>query len=159
MRLNTRTELATDRVNRDHMPSAAELTGPVGPADVGGGDDDGSNSNDDYDRFRSDVSMWLELDTSIRAMQAGIRERREAKLKLTKRIAAFMARNEIEDMSTRAGRLRFQVECVRAPLSHKTIRDRISDFYSSSPDAASELSGAVFGNRQRSERVAIRRVL
>ena len=111
-----------------------------------------------YETFRSDVCTWLDLDTSIRALQAGIRERREAKLKLTKQIAAFMERNEIADMSTRAGRLRFQIESVREPLSHKTIRDRISEFYSSSPETASELSGAVFGNRQRCERVALRRV-
>ena len=105
------------------------------------------------------MCTWLDLDTSIRALQAGIRERRDAKQKLTKRISAFMERNEIVDLSTRAGRLRFHVECVREPLSHKTIRERISDFYSSRPDTASELSGAVFGNRQRSERVALRRVM
>lgn len=112
-----------------------------------------------YDAFRSDVCMWLDLDTSIRALREGIRERQEAKLKLTKKITAFMERHEIADMSTRAGHIRFQVESVREPLSHRAIRDRISEFYSSSPGAASELSGAVFGNRQRCRRVSLKRVL
>ena len=110
--------------------------------------------------FRCDVRTWIELDNSIRLLQESLRERKDAKRKLTNRIVTFMANHNIIDLATRFGRLRFQVEYVRAPLSHKAIRSRISDFYSSraEPDAAQELSGAVFGNRQRCERVALRRL-
>lgn len=112
-----------------------------------------------YDAFRTDVCMWLDLDTSIRALREGIRERQEAKLKLTRQITEFMERNNIADMSTRAGHIRFQVDSIREPLSHRVIRDRISEFYSSSPETANELSGVVFGNRQRCKRAALKRVI
>jgi hypothetical protein len=108
--------------------------------------------------FRTDVRTWLEVDTSIRALQASIRDRREAKRALSNRILSFMSRYNIEDLSTRAGCLRFQVTYVRTPLSHQTIRRRIETFYSSNTEAAQELSGAVFGNRDRAERTSLRRV-
>ena len=111
------------------------------------------------DGFRTDVVTWIELDNSIRVLQSSLRERKDAKRNLTERIVSFMTDHDIVDLATRFGRLRFKVEYVRAPLSHKAIRSRISDFYSSrDPEAAHELSGAVFGNRQRCERVALRRL-
>jgi hypothetical protein len=113
---------------------------------------------DDLDGFRADVRTWLEMDNTIHILQDSLRERKDAKRKLTNRILTFMTEHNIVDLATRFGRLRFQVEYIRKPLSHKTIRSRISDFYSSNAEAAQELSGAVFGNRQRCERVALRRL-
>ena len=113
------------------------------------------------DAFKADVRTWLELDNTIRPMQAGVRERRNAKRSLTTRVLDFMSRYNIEDLSTRDGRLRFQVSYVRAPLSHGAIRTRIESYYSApGRDVAAglELSGAVFGNRERCERTSLRRL-
>ena len=68
-----------------------------------------------------------------------------------------MSRHNIDDLSTHDGGLRFHVTHVRAPLSHQTIRNRIENYYASNADAARELSGAVFGNRERAERAELRR--
>lgn len=115
--------------------------------------DDGS-----LDAFKADVRTWLETDNSIRLLQASLRERRDAKRALTERILSFMSRYNIEDLSTRDGRLRFQVSYVRAPLSQQAIRARITDFFATDAIAAQELSSAVFGNRERNQRTWLRRV-
>jgi len=112
----------------------------------------------DLEAFKADVRTWLEVDTSIRQLHDAMRERREAKRSLTSRILLFMAEHNIEDLSTRSGRLRAQVAYVRAPLSHQVIRDRIDSFYASDSAVAQQLSGVLLGNRERCERTSLRRV-
>ena len=126
--------------------------------DAAARDETSAPSDDALDAFKADVRTWLELDNSIRGLQASIRERRNAKRGLTSRVLDFMARYNIEDLSTRDGRLRSKVSYVRAPLSHQAIRTRIDTFFSADAAAAFQLSGAVFGNRERCERTSLRRL-
>jgi hypothetical protein len=114
--------------------------------------------DDMLESFKTDVRTWLEVDTSIRTLQASIRDRRQAKRELSNRIMSFMSRYNIEDLSTRDGCLRFHVTYARMPLSHQAIRSRIESYYAADAEAAQELSGAVFGNRDRAERTVLRRM-
>lgn len=110
------------------------------------------------EEFKTDVRTWLELDSTIRRLQAATRERRAAKKQLTDRILQFMNRYNIEDLSTRDGRLRYRVSYVRTPLSHQAIKDRILGYFASNDNVAQAVAGAVFGNRERTERVALSRL-
>ena len=53
--------------------------------------------------FKNDVRMWMELDNSIRRLQAAIKERREAKKIINARILDFMSKYKIDDLNTREG--------------------------------------------------------
>jgi hypothetical protein len=110
------------------------------------------------DAFKADVRTWIEVDTSIRKLSEALRERREAKRALTRRVLAFMAEHNIEDLTTRSGRLRAQVTYVRTPISQQVIRSRIDHLYSSDADAASHLTQLLLGNRERLERTSLKRV-
>jgi hypothetical protein len=110
------------------------------------------------DAFKNDVRTWIEVDNSIRDMHAAIRDRRAAKKSLTDRILSFMEEFNIEDLNTKDGRLRYRMSYVRAPLSHASIKDRISNYFASNASAAQEVHGAVFGNRERSEKLSLRRL-
>lgn len=113
---------------------------------------------DMLEAFKHDVRIWLELDTSIRVLQANLRERRAEKTLLTQRMLEFMRRYQIDDLNTPMGRLRFQVSKVKAPLSQRSIVDRITRYYSDDVVASQQLRAAVFGNREVSSRASIRRI-
>lgn len=116
-------------------------------------------SDEELDAFKSDVRTWIEVDNSIRMLQEAARERRAAKRALSARVLGFMSRFNIEDLNTRDGsRLRFQVRFVRSPLSHGAIKDRIDRFCAGDADAAGRIHGAVFGDRERTERSSLRRL-
>ena len=110
------------------------------------------------DAFKNDVRTWMELDSSIRRLQAALKDRRAAKKALTERIVQFMGRYNIEDIDTRDGCIRYKMAYVRAPLSQTAIKDRISTYFSTDAQAANELQGALFGNRERAERPCLRRL-
>jgi hypothetical protein len=108
--------------------------------------------------FKNDVRTWLELDNTIRRLQAALRERRAAKTVLHDRMTRFMNEYSIEDLNTRDGRLRYHVTYVRAPLSQQVIRDRINAFFQTNTKISDALQGAVFGARERHEHHSIRRL-
>lgn len=110
--------------------------------------------------FKHDVRAWIELDNSIRRLQASIKERRAAKKHLSDRILGFMGRNNIEDLDTKDCRLRYKVSYVRSPLSMAAIKDRVTAYFSGDPSKERErqFTGAVFGNRERVEKQSLRRL-
>jgi hypothetical protein len=153
--METNAGIDHDRDDRDvpHPPDDRDVPHPPDDRDVPHPPDDR-----ELEAFKADVRIWLEVDTSIRQLREAARERREAKRALTSRILAFMTKHNIEDLSTRSGRLRAQVAYVRSPLSHQVIRSRIDNLYASDAAAAQQLSGILFGNRERSERTSLRRL-
>jgi len=118
-----------------------------------------SDNEEQYtlDEFKVDVRTWIELDDSIKALQNAIKERRHAKKHLTDRITCFMNSNEIEDLITKNGRIRYKTNYVKAPLSHSDIQERICTFFDSESEAK-ELLSAIFGTRGRSEKTSLRRM-
>ena len=138
-------------------------------------------SDGELDAFKGDVRTWLDIDRSIRELQASLRERRAAKRALTGRVGDFMTRYNVEDLRTREGsRLRFRMTMVRAPLSHVDIRDRLARHIEARYIAAGGSEGGgggggsedraridadiddmnvvLFGNREKVERPTLRRM-
>jgi hypothetical protein len=114
---------------------------------------------DSLDDFKSDVRTWLELDNSIRRLQAAIKDRRAAKKQLSERILRFMADHNIEDLDTKDGKLRYRIAFVRTPLSQAVIKERISSYFGVNNDnAATAMNGVVFGNRARVEKTSLCRL-
>ena len=67
-------------------------------------------------------------------------------------------RHNIEDLHTRDGRLRYQVTFVRPTLRQRDIREKIADYFAENEAAAQAMSDAVFGGRERAQRVSLRRL-
>ena len=140
---------------QQHLPSSSvqSLTSTTGA--IVSVNPDGTSLDD----FKNDVRTWVELDNSIRRMQAATKERRAAKSMLTERILGFMNRYNIEDLNTKDARLRYKTAYTRVPLSHQTIKERISTYFGdNNARIAQELQGHLFGNRERSEKTSLRRL-
>lgn len=112
----------------------------------------------ELEAFKRDVRTWLELDDSIRRMQAAVRDRRAMRKQLTERVLGFMGRHNIEDLSTREARLRFRVHYVRKPLTHDVIKERIGSHFGGNPATAEAVVATVFANRERQETTSLRRL-
>jgi hypothetical protein len=110
------------------------------------------------EEFKNDVRMWLELDSSIRQLQASLKERRRAKTVLHQRIMRFMSQHNIEDLNTRECRLRYRISYVRASLSQQAIKERIQSFFETNTTVAQSLQTAIFGARERQERHSLLRL-
>lgn len=114
-------------------------------------------TNEELEAFKAHVRTWIEVDNTLKKLQQATRERRTIKQQLTEKITAFMARFNIEDLSTRDGKIRFKTRQVKAPLSKKTIQQRLLEMYPRAK-TAEELTTVVFDTSERVERATLRRV-
>ena len=127
-----------------NSPQDAAPTGALVPAGRPGDDTA-------LEGFKADVRTYLELDQTVRGLQAALRARRAALRQLSTRILAFMESHRINDLVTNLGRLRMAVRYQRPPLTQKLLRERVAS--SIEPhlpaDVAQEVLQAVLGGRER----------
>jgi hypothetical protein len=112
----------------------------------------------EMDAFKQDLRLWFEMDATIRALQANLRQRRLEHRLLTQRMVAFMAQHGMDDIKSPWGSLRFHVSYVKPPVSQQTLLQRITDFFQNDVIAAQQLRSALLGSRNRTERASLRRI-
>lgn len=118
------------------------------------------NVNDDDMRTVHDlkeaVHTWLTVDTSIAALQTGLRERRAFKQQLTDRILVLMRQMQVKNLEVADHQcvLKYKVTRVSAPLPQRVVQQRLLEHYASDPDAGQALARSVF-SRDRVERVQL----
>lgn len=110
------------------------------------------------EEFKSQVRIWLELDSSIKQLQQAARERRLYKQQLSSKILAFMNRFKIDDLNTKDGRLLCKTSVVKRPLSQALIKQRVEEALTSSAEVSNEkcmaITSAVF-SRECAERTSL----
>lgn len=109
------------------------------------------------EEFKSQVRLWMELDSQIKRLTQEVRERKKVQNEMHQRILSFMARYNIEDLNTQHGVLRFKRTVVKAPLSQKSIKEKLLDKLGKNPEAASLIEG-VFSDRGKREKTTLRRI-
>lgn len=114
--------------------------------------------NISLEEFREYVKKWFELDNTIKRAQEAIRERKKLKDKLSVVISAFMCKYDIEDLNTKEGRIRCKVQTVKAPVSQKVVKQRITDYFNNDEKKKSEILSKIYEEREEKEKISLRRL-
>jgi hypothetical protein len=109
------------------------------------------------EEFKQQVKVWWELDTAIKRLQIAVRERKKAQAVMNAKILDFMQRYRVEDLNTKEGVLRYRTAYVKAPLSQKNIREKLTEYFNRDPNALNILK-KVFEDREQVEKVSLRRI-
>jgi predicted RNase H-like nuclease (RuvC/YqgF family) len=121
-----------------------------------------TNEDTELDEFKNRVKIWLQLDNEVKELTKKIKlldnERKQRKKyidSLTPHILNFMSSNEIEELNSKEGRLRYKSSKVKEPLSQKGVRNQL---YEQFPLNHSELD-KIFVTRNKVEKVTLRRLM
>jgi hypothetical protein len=79
--------------------------------------------------FKQQVRAWLELDIQVKRLQQGVRERRKMQDSLTQKILQFMESNNIEDLNTKNGLIRYKVRSSSKKLAPTKIKEQLYDHF------------------------------
>jgi hypothetical protein len=109
------------------------------------------------EEFKNQVKIWWELDTAIKRLQIAVRERKKAQAVMNAKILDFMKRHSVEDLNTKDGVLRYKTSYVKAPLSQKSIREKLSEYFNRDPNALNIVK-KVFDEREQVQRESLRRI-
>ena len=113
--------------------------------------------NISLEEFKNFVKKWLEYDNYIKKAREVIREKRKARDKLTEIITKFMCKYNIEDLNTKEGRIRCRTQVVKAPMSQKVVKQKITD-YITDEGQKNEILHKIYDEREKVEKVSLRRL-
>lgn len=112
-------------------------------------------TEEDISEFKKYVNNYIEIDNDINKLKLAIKERNNLKKELTIYIMKFMSKFNIEDLNTKQGTIRYDVKKVKAPLSHKTIKEKILE---NKDMSAEELTKLIFDKRDVLDKPLLKRI-
>jgi type II secretory pathway component GspD/PulD (secretin) len=121
------------------------------------------SSDEDLTEFKEQVKSWLNLDNEVKAINAKIKildnERKHRKKLIevfSAKILSFMGSNEIDELNSKDGIIKYKKSFVKEPLTQKQIREKLLDQFRNI-DNAEEKIDKVFKDREKIEKLRLKR--
>lgn len=121
------------------------------------------SSDEDLTEFKEQVKSWLNLDNEVKAINAKIKildnERKHRKKLIevfSAKILSFMGSNEIDELNSKDGIIKYKKSFVKEPLTQKQIRAKLLDQFRNI-DNAEEKINKVFKDREKIEKLRLKR--
>jgi hypothetical protein len=117
---------------------------------------------DSIEEFKEKVKNWIKLDLEVKSINAKIKmldiERKNRKKfmeALSESILKFMTQNEIDELNSKEGIVRFKKSSVKKPYSQKELINRLKSEFESVTDAEQKIRDIFYKNRERLERTKL----
>lgn len=127
-------------------------------------DEEEEYDEDEFERFKAIVKFYSKTDNEIKDIRSKIKllnlevkKRKETLQKLSGSIMSFMAQNEIDELNSKQGVIRYKTSVVKAPLTTKKIKEELYDKLSQNLEVKSILD-KVFDERDKVEKKSLTRV-
>lgn len=121
-----------------------------------------TNENELND-FKEQVKNWIRLDNELKAINAKIKmldnERKHRKKmmdKLSEMILKFMGSNEIDELNSKDGVIKYKKSMVKEPLNQKKIIEKLREQFQAISDVDDRLNN-VFKNRNKVLKLCLKR--
>ena len=121
------------------------------------------NNEQELIDFKEQVKSWLRLDNELKAINAKIKvldnERKHRKKmmeKLSEMILKFMSMNEIDELNSREGIIKYKKSLKKAPLTQKQMIERLKEQFQSINDVDERLN-KVFKDREKIPKLCLKR--
>ena len=127
-------------------------------------DEEEEYDEDEFERFKAIVKFYSKTDNEIKDIRSKIKllnlevkKRKETLEKLSGSIMSFMAKNEIDELNSKQGVIRYKTSVVKAPLTTKKIKEELYDKLSQNSQVKSILD-KVFEERDKVEKKSLTRI-
>lgn len=120
-----------------------------------------SQEQTELDDFKNKVRIWMRLDNETKELTNKIRmldnERKQRKKymnTLGPLIMEFMAKNDIEELNSKDGRLLYKSSFVKVPLTNTVVKTKLYEQF----PANHEVLDNIFVNREKHKRFVLKRL-
>tara|TARA_B100000405_G_scaffold263171_1_gene199355 strand:- start:4847 stop:5359 length:513 start_codon:yes stop_codon:yes gene_type:complete len=122
------------------------------------------SDDDDLERFKAVVKYYTKTDNEIREIRAKIKllnsecnKRKKIIESITPTIMQFMSQNDIDELNSKDGVIRYRKSMIKTPLTQKNIKEKLYSEIASSEDIKAKLD-KIFDDRDKIEKESLRRV-
>lgn len=127
--------------------------------------DQNVHSCDELTEFKESVRYWLTLDNEIKDLSCKIKlldqERKRRKLimnSLNTRIMQYMSHNDIEELNSKEGRLKYHKRLVTEPITKKQIRTKLYESELGKDSVGQGILNNIFTERSKIKKETLKRL-
>jgi len=157
-----------DNVFLDRLldPEALQIHRSVSASDISVRGDEEVEDRDDaeFEQFKAIVKFYSKTDnemkeirSKIKLLNQEVKKRKEKLEKLSASIMNFMHQNEIDELNSKQGIIRYKTSVVKAPLTTKKIKEELYERLEPYPQAKAILD-KVFEERDKVEKKSLSRI-
>lgn len=155
-----------DNVFLDRLldPNAIQIHRSLDSSNISEHEERDDYDDDEFERFKAVVKYYSKVDNEIKEIRSKIKllnqevkKRRETLEKLSTSIMNFMHQNEIDELNSKQGIIRYKTSVVKAPLTTKKIKEELYDKLAQNDQVKSVLD-RVFEERDKVEKKSLTRI-
>jgi hypothetical protein len=133
---------------------------------VGGDRSDNTEdkADDDLERFKAVVKYYTKTDNEIKELRSKIKllnaecnKRKKILATISPTIMQFMSENDIDELNSKDGIIRYTKSYVKSPLTTKSIKDKLYERLASNEELKSRLD-KIFDDREKVEKQSLKRI-
>ena len=94
------------------------------------------------------IKDWVRLYNDIRKLQAEIRERKNAKKRVSSRLMETMNANNIDCFDIKDGQLCYNKRSIKKPITKKGLFDILTKYYNGDLMQATQINDYIIENRE-----------
>lgn len=122
-----------------------------------------NTDEDELNEFKEQVKSWLKLDNEVKAINSKIKildnERKHRKkliATLSENILKFMSSNEIDELNSKDGVIKYKKSYVKQHLNQKQLIEKLQKEFATIENADEKINN-VFKNREKIEKMRLLR--
>lgn len=155
-----------DNVFLDRLldPNAIQIHRSLDSSNISEHEERDDYDDDEFERFKAVVKYYSKVDNEIKEIRSKIKllnqevkKRRETLEKLSTSIMNFMHQNDIDELNSKQGIIRYKTSVVKAPLTTKKIKEELYDKLAQNDQVKSVLD-RVFEERDKVEKKSLTRI-
>jgi len=124
----------------------------------------GGDSEDDFERFKAIVKYYTKTDNEIKEIKSKMKllaaekkRRQEIIQSITPTITDFMSKNEIDELNSKEGIIKYRKSMVKSPLTQKMIKEQLYETFGGAEDLKTTLD-KIFIQREKVEKESLKRI-
>jgi phosphotransferase system IIB component len=105
----------------------------------------------------NNIKEWIKIDTEITQLRSDIKDRNNAKKKLSETLVTVMKTNKIDCFDINGGALVYKQSKIKKPINGKSLLLTLQKYYNSDQKIAEDITKYVLENRDEQIKEVIKR--
>tara|TARA_Y100000389_G_scaffold26296_1_gene22632 strand:- start:1883 stop:2398 length:516 start_codon:yes stop_codon:yes gene_type:complete len=126
--------------------------------------DENDENDEDFERFKAIVKYYIKTDNEIKDIKSKVKllhsetkKRQKILESVSPTIMEFMSKNDIDELNSKDGVIKYKKSMVKSPLTHKMLKDQLYEKFGSADEVKKALD-KIFKERDKVEKQSLKRI-
>ena len=127
-------------------------------------DQNDDNDDNEFETFKAIVKYYIKTDNEIKDIKSKVKllhsetkKRQKILESVSPTIMEFMSKNDIDELNSKDGVIKYKKSMVKSPLTHKMLKEQLYEKFGSADEFKKALD-KIFKERDKVEKQSLKRI-